>query len=67
MAIPENYTNFITVAFAIGFVFQFWLYRMRHDWWKKYVFYLFSGGDQVLEGATYTCYFSVTQIGTIMY
>ncbi|RUS25933.1 OPT oligopeptide transporter protein-domain-containing protein [Jimgerdemannia flammicorona] len=43
--VPETYTNFVTVAFVIGFVFQFWLYRWKHDWWKKYNYVLAAAVD----------------------
>jgi len=43
--VPQSPANFIITGLLVSFVFQFYLYRYRHEWWRTYNYVLSAALD----------------------
>ncbi|KAI9596959.1 OPT oligopeptide transporter protein-domain-containing protein [Syncephalis fuscata] len=50
-AVPQSPANFIFSGFIVAFVFQYYLYRRHHGWWKRYNYVL----SAALDAGTQIC------------
>ncbi|RKP06142.1 OPT oligopeptide transporter protein-domain-containing protein [Thamnocephalis sphaerospora] len=44
-AVPQSPSNFVFSGFIVSFVFQYFLYRRHHGWWKRYNYVLSASLD----------------------
>ncbi|RKP26649.1 OPT oligopeptide transporter protein-domain-containing protein [Syncephalis pseudoplumigaleata] len=51
IAVPQSPSNFLTCGFIVAFIFQYYLYRRQHDWWKRYNYVL----SAALDAGTQIC------------
>ncbi|CAG8615839.1 7538_t:CDS:10, partial [Acaulospora morrowiae] len=55
--LPGTYTNFIITGLIASFLSQFWAYRYRNKWWKKYNYVLSGAFDSATQIATMVIFF----------
>ncbi|CAB4412293.1 unnamed protein product [Rhizophagus irregularis] len=55
--LPGTYTNFIISGFIAAFLSQYWAYRYRQKWWKKYNYILSAAFDSASQIVTMFIFF----------
>lgn len=63
--IPQYYRNFIIMGFLASFMSQYYAYRYKNRWWKKYNYALSAALDSATQIATtiiFFCFSGIVQI-----
>jgi len=66
VTVPTSPANFIVTTFLVSFIFQFYLYRYQHSWWRKYNYVLSAALDSGTQVCGMLIYMLFTQSGITM-
>ncbi|CAG8539472.1 20976_t:CDS:10 [Dentiscutata erythropus] len=62
---PQTYPNFIITGFIAGFLSQFYAFRYKHMWWKKYNYVMsaaFDSGAQIMTMVAFICINGIVKV-----
>ncbi|CAG8481538.1 13434_t:CDS:10 [Dentiscutata heterogama] len=64
-AFPQTYPNFIITGFIAGSLSQFYAFRYKHMWWKKYNYVMsaaFDSGAQIMTMIAFICLNGIVKV-----